>query len=83
MATKKLEIKPGTEVHLAGAHGKHFPAKVTKVHEGDQQLVDLEVDVGGVKKLMVTGSPLDETGKRCDSWHPVEAATEAKAETKV
>lgn len=80
MATKKIDIKPGAEVHLVHAKGHHIAARVTKVRGGDRQLVDLEADLGGEEKLVITSSPLDESGKFPDSWHPVEPApADAKA----
>jgi hypothetical protein len=77
MATEKISIKPGAEVHLVHAKGHHLPAKVTRVR--DRNFIDLEADAGGEAKLVITSSPYDETGKRPDSWHLPEPDPKAEA----
>lgn len=67
MAKQTKNVTAGTEVHLVLCSGGHLPAKVTKVHGGGEK-VDLEAVHNGAP-LVITGSPLDESGKLADSWH--------------
>jgi hypothetical protein len=72
----KDQLKSGTKVHLVLASGKHAPAVVTGVKSAG--LIDLEAEVGG-QTVVITSSPLDEQGKRPDSWHYPEEEAEARA----
>lgn len=67
------KVEAGTKVHLVLASGVHAPAKCIKVHKAGNR-IDLEAQVGE-ELVVITNSPLDETGKLPDSWHlPEEAA---------
>jgi len=74
---KKIDVKVGADVHLVLASGKHAPAEVTGVRKGAGDLVDLEAEVGG-EMVTITSSPLDESGKKPDSWHLPEEAKAAE-----
>lgn len=78
---KNVNVTKGSKVNLVLANGKAVPAEVTAVRKGG--LVDLQAEVNG-ETVTITSSPLDETGKKPDSWCPAEepAKEPAKTETK-
>ena len=64
--TEKKAVAIGDKVSVVTAAGESLPAKVTKVVS--PKLVDLEFEFRE-EPMVITSSPLDESGKRPDSWH--------------
>ncbi|MCC6425125.1 MAG: hypothetical protein IT447_16750 [Phycisphaerales bacterium] len=65
MARQNEKVKVGDEVELVAADGRPLAAIVTAVHA--PELIDLEAQYKG-EELIITRSPLDESGVRPDSW---------------
>lgn len=74
---ERTHMKVGDKVNFVLADGTLAPAAVKAIRPGD--LLDVDLKHAG-QMVTITCSPLDESGKRPDSWHPIPAQTGAKTE---
>lgn len=65
---KEIDVSKGDKVNVVLAGGEIVQATVKSVRAGGK--LDLEFEHKG-ETVNITSSPLDESGKRPDCWHPI------------